>query len=137
MTTQLTLTVLPLEFSICRLFPSEAVPSRVLAASFYSITRTSDELSIVCPTECVPEGVHCDSGWRNVKIEGPLDFSLTGVLKSLADPLAEAGISIFAVSTYETDYLLVKEFDLDRAVAALSNAGHLVSECADAPGRDL
>ena len=127
MITRLTLSILPEALAICRLAPTEGIPGWALKGSFYSITRTDDEVSIVCPETNVPGATHCDLGWRGLKIEGPLDFSLTGVLKSVADPLAEAGISIFALSTYETDYLLVKETDLEKAVRARSQAGHLVA----------
>lgn len=91
---------------------------------FFSLTRTRDELSIVCCEENVPEGVDCDRGWHCLQVKGPLDFALTGILASLAVPLAEADISIFAISTYDTDYFLVKE--LDMAIAVLLRAGHNV-----------
>jgi hypothetical protein len=93
-------------------------------SSFFSVTRTRDELSIVCSEENVPEGVLCDRGWHCLQVKGPLDFEMTGILASLAVPLAEADVSIFAISTYDTDYLLVRE--LDRSITALSNAGHNV-----------
>ncbi len=95
-----------------------------MTADFCSITRTADEVSIVCPLGRVPDDVRRESGWRCLKVEGPLDFALTGILASLAVPLAQAGISIFAISTYDTDYLLVK--DLDGAVATLTGEGHLI-----------
>ena len=93
-------------------------------SGFFSMTRTPDELSIVCNEEIVPDGVACEKGWHCLQVKGPLDFALTGILASLAAPLAEAGISIFAISTYDTDYFLVKE--LDRAIAVLFKAGHNV-----------
>ena len=89
-----------------------------------SITRTGDELSIVCCQDQVPNDVIAERGWRCVRVAGTLDFSEVGVLKTLVGPLAEAGISIFAISTFETDYLMVREADLERAVAALTEAGH-------------
>ena len=88
------------------------------------MTRTPDELSIVCPQELVPEGVEAARGWKSLKVEGKLDLTLVGILSSLTSSLARVGISIFAISTYETDYLFIKERDLDRGIAALRNAGH-------------
>ena len=93
---------------------------------FVSITRTSDELSIVCAERDVPLGVKVDRGWRALKIEGPLDLSLTGVLASIAVPLAEAKINIFAISTFDTDYVLVKADRVAEAIGVLRNAGHYV-----------
>ena len=90
------------------------------------MTRTASELSIVCPDASVPAAVTAHRGWRAIAVDGTLDFALTGVLASLASPLASAGVSIFAVSTYDTDYVLVQQDALDRAVAALAAAGHRV-----------
>jgi hypothetical protein len=125
----LTLTVLPETFAIARLDPDAAIPPWALAASgFVSITRTADEVSIVCAETTVPEGTRASRGWRCLRVAGPLDFALVGVLASLASPLADAGISIFAVSTYDTDYLLVREPDLIAAIQTLRRAGHVVGE---------
>lgn len=82
------------------------------------------ELSAVCAFDLVPPGTQCEGPWRILAVRGPLDFALTGVMASLATPLADAGVSLFAVSTHDTDYLLVRAADLDRAVAALRAAGH-------------
>lgn len=120
------LKVLPMELAVCRLGPDEKTPGWLWRAPFVSLTRTGDELSVVCPQDRVPPGVEQVGGWRGLKVCGPLDFSLVGVLASLAQPLAEAGISIFAVSTYETDYILVRENDFEAAVSALRKAGHRV-----------
>jgi hypothetical protein len=120
----LTLSVLPGRYAICRLGPASAVPDWATAGDFISITRTGDELSIVSPEAGVPEGVTCERGWRGLKVAGPLDLSLTGVLASLANPLAEARINIFAVSTFDTDYLFVKEEYLSRAAEVLARSGH-------------
>jgi uncharacterized protein len=122
----LTLTVLPEAFAICRLSSDEAVPEWAMLGEFVSITHTSDELSIVCAEENVPSDVKADRGWRALKVAGPLDLTLTGVLASLATPLAAAQINIFAISTFDTDYLLVKEYNLDRACAVLRQAGQVV-----------
>lgn len=96
------------------------------ARGFRSITSTGDELSIVCDSSAVPPGVLCEAGWRAFKIAGPLDFALTGILASIAGPLAEAGVSIFAISTYDTDYVLVKETNVGKAVLVLHAAGHRI-----------
>jgi hypothetical protein len=120
------LTVLPEPLAICRLRPMERIPSWALEEheSLSSITRTPDELSIVCPEEAVPPDTQAEGGWRALKVPGPIPFEQTGVLASIAGPLAQAGISIFAVSTYDTDYVLVKAEDVERALAALESPPH-------------
>jgi hypothetical protein len=122
----LTLSVLPDTFAICRFDPAAPIPSWVTQREFVSITRTRDELSIVCAQHAVPDGIRCERDWRALKVEGKLDFALTGILASLAAPLADAGISILAISTFDTDYLLVKEMHLSRAIQVLSAAGHKI-----------
>ncbi len=122
----LTLRLLPYRLSICRLPGGAPLPENALSGPFFSLTRTADELSIVCPQEAVPADAACEHGWRAFMVQGPLDFSLTGVLSSLADPLAQAGIATFAISTYDTDYLLVKEATLLAATQALQAAGHRI-----------
>lgn len=122
----LTLTTLDDRLAVCWLDPASEIPSWATAASLFSVTRTTDELSIVCPEEFVPAEVGCERGWRVFKLEGPFDFSLVGVLSSVAAPLAEAGVGIFAISTYDTDYVLVKENHLELAIAALRERGHEV-----------
>ena len=124
--TNLTLSLLADSFAICRLEPEADIPSWGLAGDFYSITRTLEELSIVCLEEAVPEGNRAEKGYRCLKVGGPLDFSLTGILSSLTIPLAQAGISVLAISTFDTDYLLVKETQVDRAIQELARAGHRV-----------
>ncbi len=113
-------------FAICRLPPGIEVPGWVKNSSFYSITKTEDELSVVCEQGLVPFGVKVESGWCLLKVEGTLDFSLTGILAGLTKPLAEAQISLFAISTFDTDYLLVKSESLEKAVNALTESGHSV-----------
>lgn len=113
-------------FAVCRLSADAPLPAWAAAGSFVSITRTLDELSIVCRGEHVPDGVRCEPGWRCLRVAGPLDFTLAGVLASLLAPLADAGIPVFVVSTFDTDYLLVKEDRLDAAVNVLQSAGHSV-----------
>ena len=121
----LTLSVLPETLAICRLEREASVPEWAMG-EFVSITRTSDELSIVCHERDVPSGVKADRGWRALKIEGPLDLALTGVLASIAVPLAEARINIFAISTFDTDYVLVKADRVTEAIGVLRNAGNYV-----------
>ncbi len=121
----LTLSLLPETLSVCRLEPGEPIPDWALAtSSFLAVTRTTDELSIVCRASAVPDGIQCEGDWRALKIDGPLDFAETGILASLATPLADAGVSVFAVSTFDTDYVLVKHSALDGARSALIRAGH-------------
>jgi hypothetical protein len=99
-----------------------------MQGEFFSVTRTPAELSAVCDVGALPSGVKAEGPWLMLAVRGPLDFNMTGVLAGLATPLANAGISIFAVSTYDTDYVLVRNDDLDRAVRALREAGHTISE---------
>jgi hypothetical protein len=121
---KLVLAVLGERLSVCQLDADAEAPDWAGLGSFVSITRTPEELSIVCPTEVVPAGVSQSRGWRVLQVEGPFDFSETGVLASIAGPLAEAGISMLAICTYDTDYVLVKAADLSDAIAALRRAGH-------------
>ena len=119
--------VLVPRLAVCRLDPSTPLPYWAQGGSFLSVTRTSAELSVVCEDALVPEGTQAERGWRAFGVAGTLDFSLTGVLASLAVPLAEAGISVFAVSTFDTDYLLVREHSLSQALETLERAGFEVS----------
>lgn len=123
-THQLALTLLPDAFAICRLDVNAAIPAWATAGPFFSITRTAEELSLVCLQSLVPDGIRCERDWRCFKLAGPIPFTTVGVLACLVQPVAEAGISVFAVSTFDTDYLLVKENDLERAMAVLRTAGH-------------
>ncbi len=117
------LLILPDTFSICRLDPNAPIPDWA-KGDFVSITRTPDELSIVCEQDRVPSDVQLESGWRCLQVAGKLEFSIVGVIASLTTVLAEAGISVFVVSTFNTDFLLVKEQDLEKAVAVLEGAGN-------------
>src|SRR5262245_30133452 len=112
-------------FAICRLANDAPVPPWA-SRGFTSITRTADELSIVCPQSHVPDGVQSERDWRCLQIAGKLAFSMVGILASLLTPLAEAGISVFFVSTFSTDYVLVKQTDLEKALSALDAAGHAI-----------
>lgn len=141
---ELKLKVLPDPFAVCRLHPAAEIPGWASESAFFSITRTEDELSVLCPEkqlslvggrpEVLGDGPdedrdHCqqdaaaslliERNWRALQVEGPLDFSLTGVLACLTAPLAEAGISVFAISTYNTDYLLVKQNKLEQTIGIL------------------
>lgn len=113
-------------FAVCKLDRAVALPAWVASGDFFSITRTTDELSVVCPQSLVPEAVACEKDWRGFRVNGTLPFSMIGVLASLVTPMAAAGISVFVLSTFDTDYLLVKEKDLEKAVAALREHGHTV-----------
>ena len=124
---QLSLTLLSQRLAVCRLDAGAPLPPWANQGVFVSITRTPEELSLVCPEEAVPDHVLSERGWCCFRVAGPLAFSLTGVLVALAGPLAEARISIFAISTYDTDYLLVREQDLDGAQQILRQAGHLIT----------
>ena len=121
------LTVVPGMLAICRLDQDAPVPHWAQTSRFFSITRTAHELSVVCAQDAVPAGVRHRGGWRCLCVQGPLDFALTGILESLAAPLAGAGIPIFAISTYDTDVILVQDTDLERAREALECAGHQVA----------
>jgi hypothetical protein len=125
--THLTLILMPDTFAICRLAASAASPAWAAAGAFSAVVRTPEELSIVCIEQAAPPDVACQRGWRGLQVGGPLDFALIGVLAGLAVPLAEAGVSIFVVSTYDTDYLFVREQQLGAAVSALRCAGHAVA----------
>ncbi len=124
--TALTLSVLSGRYAICRLDPQAPVPDWATSLPFFSVTRTSGELSIVCLEARVPEEVRCERGWRVFELQGPFDLAATGILSSVLLPLAEAQVSIFAVSTHDTDYVLVREAQLSQAVSALRARGHSV-----------
>lgn len=113
--------------SVSRLTPDDDVPAWAFqSGGFTSVTRTAEELCIVCDQGSVPPGTKSENGWRILKFEGPLDFALTGILLAVVRPLAEAGISIFAMSTFDTDYVMLKEENVATAVSALEAAGHRI-----------
>jgi hypothetical protein len=120
----LTLLLVQGEFAVCRLDPGAPIPTWATTGTIWSITRTADELSIVCDDAVVPNDVQCEHGWRMLQVVGPLDFALTGILASVASPLAAAGVSIFALSTFDTDYVLVRQHAVELAITALVEAGH-------------
>jgi hypothetical protein len=110
-------------FAIAKLSSSEPLPLWILNGKFFSITKTEDELSVVCEQSLLPKEFKAEKDWRILKVQGPLDFALTGILSSISKPLADSKISIFAVSTYETDYVLIKAGDLKNAILALKSVG--------------
>jgi len=115
---------LPGSFAICQLPPQTDVSGWALQGAFFSLTRTAEELSVVCSQEKVPADVRHEGAWACLKLEGPFPFSQTGILISLVQPLSERAIPIFAVSTFDTDYVLVKEAWIDKAIEILKEAGH-------------
>jgi hypothetical protein len=121
---KLKLILLKERLAICRLAPDELMPEWGTKGTFWTILRSDSELSIVCPQKFVPAGIKCESGWRAFKVTGTIPFESAGILTSIANPLADAGISIFAISSYETDYVLVKEENLDKAINILTVTGH-------------
>jgi len=122
----LTLSVLADRLAVCKFEPERDIPEWATRNTFWSVTKTQHELSIVCPEDNVPEGIEAECGWRILEVEGPLDFSVTGVLNALTKPLAESGISVFVLSTHLTDYLLIREKDLKSAIIALRAQGHRI-----------
>jgi hypothetical protein len=127
----LALAVLEGRLAIARLPATAPIPAWMAAGPIVSATRTASELSVICADESVPTEAQAVRGWRVLAVAGPVDFGLTGILSAIATPLAEAKVSIFSLSTHDTDYVLVRDEDLDRAVAALRAAGHRV----DLPNR--
>ena len=115
----LTMKLLKEKYGVCRLNKNELIPEWAQNSDFFSITKTCDELSIVCSQNDIPNDIQCEKDWKILKIEGPLDFSLIGILASISTILAQKGISIFALSTYDTDYILVKNKDIRNAIDSL------------------
>ncbi len=126
MAATLALDALPGSFAVARLDPESAVPTWAHDRTFCALVLTAQELTVVCPAQAVPDGVRSEGPFRVLAVRGPLDFALTGILASLTQPLADAGISIFALSTFDTDVLLIREGDLPAATSALTAAGHLI-----------
>jgi hypothetical protein len=122
----LTLTLLEGRFTLHRLEPDTVLPETILRNSFFAITRTDDELSIVLPESVEIESNRSEPGWACFKVEGPLEFNLTGILAEIASVLANAKIPIFALSTFDTDYILVKRKQAETAKEALLTAGYAV-----------
>jgi len=123
---RLTLRLLPASFAICRLEPDAALPAWLPRNGFTAVIRTRDEMAVYCDEAVVPQDVRAAKGWRALELVGPFDFSETGVIASVAGPLAEAGISISVLATYDTDYLFVRNDALESAAEILQAAGHRV-----------
>lgn len=123
---RLRISILPLRLAVARLSPDAPLP-QWMRGTFTSITHTDAELSIVCDESAVPDDVQAERNWRVVRVEGPIPFEVTGVASALVAPLAEAGISVFLMATYDTDYLLLKDASFGRAIEVLRAAGHEVA----------
>jgi hypothetical protein len=126
--------VIPGSFAVCQLPPGTPIPDWLPASGLLSITRADDEISIVCDSSAVPGPVKADRGWISLKLEGPFPFSMTGVLASFIQPLAERAVPIFAISTYNTDHVLIPEQHAAVGLQVLREAGHeLISN--EVPGK--
>ncbi len=123
---KLSLSLLPHVYAVCQLHPDKHIPYWALLGDFVSLTRTHEELSIVCQQDNVPGEIEAERGWRCLQVQGAFDFSVAGVHVSLAIPLAEADISVLAIATYATDYLLIKEENVEQALHVLEQAGHSI-----------
>lgn len=119
------LSILPCPLSVVRLDPAEPIPAWALRSPFFSITRTDDELSIFCQTKFIADGVASNDGWRAFRVSGQIDLELTGILAALSMPLASKQISIFSISTHDTDYMVLREPFLQDAMDVLERAGHV------------
>lgn len=126
-TPPLTLLLVPGRYAVAQLPADASLPTWWPTTGMRHAGWTDDELSLVCEEAQVPGGVRCQRGWRMFKLRGPFDFALTGILKAVLDPLAAAGVGIFAISTFDTDYVLVQEPQLEMALQALRGHGHRVS----------
>lgn len=115
------------ELAVCRLAGEAEMPGWATRGAFHALVRSPGELTIVCDAALVPVGVRSQKGWRSLALAGPIAFSETGVIASLAVPLAAAGVGIFVISTFDTDYVLVQEERLDAARRALEAAGHRIT----------
>ncbi len=123
---QLTLKLHPGRLAVCRLEPNQSLPAWLARAEFYAVTRTPQELSLIVPEDWVGRDWKAETGFRALGVVGTLDFSWVGILAELTAALANAEVSVFAISTYDTDYILVRESDLARSRGALEAAGHRV-----------
>ena len=128
----LRLRALPGRLAVARLPGTAALPGWAEGPGLVSITRREGELSIVCAEARVPPEVRAERGWRGLEVEGPIDFEALGVMHGLTGPLAAAGVSVLAISTFDTDVLVVREETLGRAVEALRTAGYTVDDAATA-----
>ena len=117
-------------YAVVRLGPDDAVPLWAMTGAFFSVTKTDDELSIVCDQGTVPPGLTCSMDWSCLKVIGPFAFDETGVIAAITSVIAAAGIGVFVLSTFDGDHLLVKQTDLQTAAAALRSEGHRVRTAA-------
>ncbi len=131
----LNLLLLPDTYAVCQFHPDQHIPYWSLLGNFVSLTRSNEELSIVCQQDNVPDDIEAERGWRCVQVLGIFGFSEAGVHVSLAVPLAEANISVLAIATYATDYLLIKEENTERALQVLQQAGHRIERYSNARKR--
>ena len=118
------LNLLPQRLAVVRLEPDDSIPDWSAKASFFSITRTPDEISIFCDSDVIPKNPDKIDGWRAFRVAGQLELSMTGVISTLAMPLAAKQIPVFSISTHDTDYMLVREDQLEDAIDVLRRAGH-------------
>ncbi len=125
---QLQLSLLKDKYGICTLPNTAPIPDWALTQSLASITRTEKELTIVCRLEILPSQYQSDLNWRCFKIDGSFDLNQIGVISSISSPLADAGISIYVISTYDTDYFLIQEQNLEKTISVLSNSGHYIKK---------
>jgi len=123
---QLTIEITQSNYGVCRLSKEQAIPKWAMDSPFFSVTKTLDELSIVCSQNNIPDDIKCEKDWKLLKVLGPLDFSLIGILASISGAIAKKGVSIFAISTFDTDYILVKESSLANAIEALKQEGYSI-----------
>ncbi|AGM04834.1 amino acid-binding protein [Amycolatopsis sp. MJM2582] len=127
---RLAIDVRPGEYAVARLAPDAPVPANLLDPGepvLISLTRTPEELSVICPAGLAPAGATVEDGWRLLSVRGPLAFTLTGIIAALSSELAAAGVALFSMSTFDTDHVLVRAAELERAVKALREAGHEVT----------
>lgn len=110
-------------FAICRMDKNASLPGWAVGGEFWSVSRTPDELSVVCPQGSVPADVDHEAGWKCLKVDSPFQFDLAGMILSMAAPLAEAEMDLFVVATHDSDYLMVREKDLERTTAEIARAG--------------
>ena len=124
---RMTLKLLPLELAVWKVPFGQAPPAAPVSNSeFWSLTSTGEEISMVSEVGMVPPGAVAQAGWYCFSVKGPLDFSLTGILVSIAEPLAEAGIPIFVISTYNTDHIMIRDHQVNHAIKILETAGHTI-----------
>lgn len=123
---RLILTLQPAMLAICRLDPATPISTNMLNGDFVAITKTDEELSIICPQDTLPDEVIYTKGWRCLRIEGPFASDTTGILASILSPLADAKLSVFTATTYDTGHVLVREKELNLAIQILAQAGHTV-----------